>query len=221
MRELSSEQGKMRSARGEPGVRNRWASGPLLNSRIRPNDYGEFVMNEQERIRGLLVRQYEYLQYLFEQEQKRAASIVGGAKVYIAFLVFILGSIFLKAITPEKILALFSNFSIESWLRFTVVSLIILSAIALSLALLFTILVLKVWFYERLCDPIERFKETLTMKDEIEVLSKSISDLAVATSRNNLINNKRAEYLTWGLNSLIIGAVLSIIAIFTLNLIMI
>ena len=41
MRELSSEQGKMRSARGEPGVRNRWASGPLLNSRINPIKYNK------------------------------------------------------------------------------------------------------------------------------------------------------------------------------------
>jgi hypothetical protein len=176
-------------------------------------------MNEQERIRDLLVRQYEYFQYLFEQEQKRAASIVGGAKVYIAFLVFILGSIFLKAITPEKILVLFSNSSIEPWLRFAAISIIMLSAVALSAAVLFTILVLKVWFYDRLCDPIERFKETLIMRDEIEVLSKSISDLAVATSRNNLINNKRAEYLARGLNCLIIGAMLSIIVIFILNLI--
>lgn len=176
-------------------------------------------MNEQERIRDLLVRQYEYFQYLFEQEQKRAASIVNGAKVYIAFLVFILGSIFLKAITPEKILALFINSSIESWVRFLAVSLIILSAIALFAAVLFTILVLKVWFYDRLCDPIDRFEETLTMRAELEVLSKSICDFAVATSRNNLINNQRAEYLTRGINCLIIGAVLSIITIFTLNLI--
>jgi|RhiMetStandDraft_4_1073278.scaffolds.fasta_scaffold1264195_2 hypothetical protein len=47
-------------------------------------------MNEQDTIRDLLIRQYDYFQYLFEQGQKRAASIVDGAKVYIAFLVFIL-----------------------------------------------------------------------------------------------------------------------------------
>ena len=47
-------------------------------------------MTENSNTRDLLARQYEYFQYLFEQEQKRATSIVGGAKVYIAFLVFIM-----------------------------------------------------------------------------------------------------------------------------------
>lgn len=176
-------------------------------------------MNEQGKTRDLLVRQYEYFQYLFEQEQKRAASIVGGAKVYIAFLVFILGSIFLKVITPEKILILFCNSPIGSGARLIGISLVMLAAIALSAAVFFTILVLKVWFYDRLCDPIERFQETLAMQDEVEVLSKSISDFAVATSRNNRINNRRAEYLTLGFSCLLIGTLLSIIAIFTLNLI--
>lgn len=176
-------------------------------------------MNEQEKTRDLLVRQHEYFQYLFEQEQKRAVSIVGGAKVYIAFLVFILGSMFLKAITPEKILTLFSNSDIGSWAKFIGIFLFMLSAIALTAAVVFTILVLKVWFYDRLCDPIERFKETLTMRDEVEVLSKSISDFAVAISRNNRINNRRAEYLTRGLNCLLAGTFLSIITIFILNLI--
>ena len=176
-------------------------------------------MNEQENIRDILVRQHDYFQYLFEQEQKRAVSIVGGAKVYIAFLVFILGSIFLKVITPEQILTLFSNSNISSGAKFIGIFLVVLSAIALTAALLFTILVLKVWFYERLCDPIERFKDTLTMRDEVEVLSKAISDFAVAISRNNRINNKRAEYLTRGLNCLLVGTFLSIITIFILNLI--
>lgn len=187
---------------------------------VRLYDDCETIMNEQERIRELLVRQYEYFQYLFEQEQKRAASIANGAKVYITFLIFILGSIFLKVITPEKILALFTNSSIESWIKYLAMTLIILSVVVLAAAVLFTILVLKVWFYDRLCDPIERFEETLIMRTELEVLSKSMCDFAVATSRNNLINNQRAEYLTRGLNCLIIGAVLSIIAIFTLNLIL-
>jgi len=176
-------------------------------------------MNEQKNIQDILVRQHDYFQYLFEQEQKRAASIVSGAKVYIAFLVFILGSIFLKVITPEQILSLFSNSDISSTSKFIGIFLVVLSAMALTAALLFTILVLKVWFYERLCDPIERFKDTLTMKDEVEVLSKAISDFAVAISRNNLINNKRAEYLTRGLNCLLVGTFLSIITIFILNLI--
>lgn len=175
-------------------------------------------MNEQDKIHDLLIRQYGYFQYLFEQEQKRAASIVDGAKVYIAFLVFILGSIFLKVITPEKIIALFASPSAGLTAKIIGISLVTLSGAALAAAVAFTILVMKVWSYDRLCDPVERFRETLTMKDELEVLSKSMSDFAVSISRNNRINNKRAEYLTRALNFLLAGTLLSLVTAFILNI---
>lgn len=176
-------------------------------------------MEEKERIKDLFVRQNEYFQYLFEQEQKRAASIVAGAKMYIAFLVFILGSIFLKVITADKIIGLFNSSSIPQWEKVLGISLTVLSAIALLIALIFTILVLKVWSYDRLCNPVNRLKDTIYMTDEIEVLSKSISDFAVATSRNNEINNKRAQFLSYALGFLLIGTVLALITATTLNFI--
>ncbi len=176
-------------------------------------------MDEKEEIKDLFIRQNEYFQYLFEQEQKRAMSIIAGAKIYIAFLVFILGSILLKVISPAKIIALFNNSSIPTWEVILGISLTGLSAIALSIALLFSILVMKVWSYDRLCCPIERFKETLYMNNEIEVLSKSISDFAVATHRNNEINNKRAKYLSYALGFLLIGTVLALITASTLDFI--
>lgn len=113
-------------------------------------------MDEKKRIRNLFIRQNEYFQYLYEQEQKRSASIVAGAKVYITFLVFILGSIFLKVITADKILLLFNSSSVPPWEKVLGFSLIILCAIALLIALIFSIFVLKVWSYDRLCNPVER-----------------------------------------------------------------
>ena len=59
-------------------------------------------MQKPDEIHALLLRQQEYYKYLYEQEQKRAASIVGGAKVYIAFLVFILGSILYEGGEPRE-----------------------------------------------------------------------------------------------------------------------
>jgi hypothetical protein len=175
-------------------------------------------IDKRDDIRDLLVRQYEYFKYLYEQEQKRASSIVNGAKVYIAFLIFILGSIILKTISPEKILDLFTNSTINSEIRIIGIALIILSVATLITAVLFSILVLKVWSYDRLCDTIERFEHTLTMDNELEVLSKSISDFSIATNRNNRINNVRAQYLTYGLRYLIIGTLLSIFSIVALNI---
>lgn len=176
-------------------------------------------MDKIEKNRNLLVRQYEYFQYLFEQEQKRAASIVNGAKVYIAFLVFIMGSIFLKVISLDKISALFEGNMIEPILRPICIFFVVLSGLSLFIAILFSILVLKVWLYHRLCDPMIRFEETLEMKDEIEVLSKSLSDFAVTISRNNRINNRRSEFLTYGLNFLLTGILFSIITTFLLTVI--
>ncbi len=176
-------------------------------------------MEDNERIRDLFVRQHDYFQYLYEQEQKRTVSIVTGAKVYIAFLVFILGSIFLEVITADKILKLFNNSSVPQWEKIIGVSLAILSAMALLIALIFTIFVLKVWAYDRLCNPVDRLKNTIFMNNEVEVLSKSISDFAVATSRNNEINNKRAQYLSLALGFLLIGTVLALITATTLNFI--
>lgn len=176
-------------------------------------------MTENNNAHDLLARQYEYFQYLFEQEQKRATSIVGGAKVYIAFLVFIMGSIFLKVITLDKIVILFNYTTITPLEKLIGLSMVGVASVALIFALLFTILVLKVWSYDRLCDPLERFEDMILIQDECEIYSKAICDFAIATSRNNLINNKRAEYLARGLACLLVGTLLSIIAAFTLNFI--
>ena len=176
-------------------------------------------MEQKENIKKLFARQNEYFQYIFEQEQNRAASIVAGAKVYIAFLVFILGSIFLKVITADKIIILFNSSSVPLWEKIIGISLVLLSAIALLIALTFSILVLKVWSYDRLCNPANRLKETLHMTHEIEVLSKCISDFAVAANRNNEINNRRAQCLSYALSSLLIGTILALITATTLNFI--
>lgn len=189
----------------------------IVRPRIKEQYSQVAAMDEQDKAKDILIRQYAYFQYLFEQEQNRAKSIVNGAKIYIAFLVFILGSIFLKVLTAEKLIIL-ANSAAGSVAKIIGISLVILTAMILTAAVAFTVLVLKVWSYDRLCDPIERFKETLTMKNELEVLSKSISDIAVATSRNNRINNMRARYLTLGLKYLLIGTFLSIITTFVLSL---
>jgi hypothetical protein len=176
-------------------------------------------MDDTERIKDLFARQYGYFQYLYEQEQKRSASIVAGAKIYIAFLVFILGSIFLKVITADNILSVVNSHSVPQWQKVLGFSLIAVSALVILLALVFSIFVLKVWSYDRLCNPDERLLETARMTSETEVLSKSICDFAVATSRNNAINNKRARYLSYALGCLLIGTVLSLISATTLNFI--
>lgn len=175
-------------------------------------------MDEQAKVKDVLIRQQAYFQYLFELEQKRAASIVGGAKVYIAFIVFIFGSIFLKVLNPEKILIIFADSTVGSTAKSIVATLVISATLSLTASIAFTFMVMKVWLYDWLCDPIERLKDTLAMENELEVLSKSITDFVVATSRNNRINNKRVKYLTRGLNCLLLGTLLSIIAVFTLTL---
>lgn len=175
-------------------------------------------MDKQDDTKNVLIRQHDYFQYLFEQEQRRAASIVGGAKVYIAFLVFVLSSVLLKILAADKIALFYESDNVGLATKAFGGIIILAAGAALTTSIVFTILVLKVWSYDRLCDPIERLKSTLSMKNELEVLSKSINDFAVSISRNNRINNKRAEYLTQGLNFLLAGSIFSIFAAFLLNL---
>jgi hypothetical protein len=176
-------------------------------------------MEDNEKYLHVLIRQKDYFQYLYEQEQKRAASIIGGAKVYIGFLVFIIGAIFLKVITADKIIQLFNNSSIPLWSKIVGISFILLSGFSLIIAFLFTILVLKVWSYERLCNPTERFKETISMTNQLEVLSKCLSDFAIVTSRNNKINNKRAKYLSYALAFLLAGSLFALVTSTIINFI--
>jgi len=171
-------------------------------------------------MRSLLAKQQDYFLFLFEQEQKRALSIITGAKVYIAFLVFIVGSIFLKVIPVDNIVLLFTIEGISGFGKVMGLGLALLSLLTLTVAIILSITVMKVWSYDRLCDPIERFTETLIMKSEIEVLSKILSDLSIATNRNNIINNMRARRLTLALGWLLSGTILSIICAVTLNLIL-
>jgi len=95
----------------------------------------------------------------------------------------------------------------------------ILSALSLFLALIFSILVLKVWLYERLCDPIHRLRDTVLMSDEIEVFSKSLCDFAIATERNYKINNKRTKYLSYAIGFLLFGTISTLITVTILNFI--
>jgi len=69
-------------------------------------------MEQKDAIKNILIRQNEYFKYLYEQEHKRTTSIITAVKVYIAFLVFFLGTIFLKVITIDNIIVLFNNTSI-------------------------------------------------------------------------------------------------------------
>lgn len=171
-------------------------------------------------IKDLLAKQLDYFQFLFEQEQKRALSIISGAKVYIAFLVFILGTIFLKVVPAENILLLFTTKSISAVEKLFGIGLVTISLFTLTIAVVLSMTVMKVWSYDRLCDPIERFKETLSMKMEEEVLSKILSDFTIATNRNNVINNMRAKRLSLALNWLLSGTILSIFSAVILNVIL-
>ena len=69
-------------------------------------------MEDNEKYLNVLIKQKDYFQYVYEQEQKRAVSIIAGAKVYIGFLIFIVGSIFFKLITAGKIIKLFKELEV-------------------------------------------------------------------------------------------------------------
>ncbi len=172
-----------------------------------------------DEIHKVLVRQNDYFRYLYEQELQRSERIVNGAKVYIALLVFVIGSITLKVVPYDKIRALAETCSVPALGVALGWGLVGASAVVLTASIVLSILVLKVWDYERLCDPSRRLIEMIEMKSEADALSKSISDFVVATGTNFEVNNRRAKCLSLALVCLISGLLLSLLTLAYLNFI--
>jgi hypothetical protein len=69
-------------------------------------------------------------------------------------------------------------------------------------------LVLKVWHFERLCDPEETIARSVKFSHEEELLAAMAADYAVSANRNHAINEKKAQLLSWALFLLIASLIL-------------
>jgi hypothetical protein len=144
---------------------------------------------------------------MYSEEKERTNRLNDAVKVYLGFTSFIIGLGVLKVVTADDIAFLFkqpnSLATTASYLKAIGVILFCLSFVLFAISALFTILVLKVWQFERLCDPEQLVVKAVTMEGEPALLSTMIADFAIAANRNYEVNEKKARLLSYGLLALI------------------
>ncbi len=122
-----------------------------------------------------------------------------------------------KAFPVEKVILLASNATANKTLVIVGLFLFLLSISAFFISLIFTVLVLKVWRFERLTDPEQTAIKAIFVESEQELISYIISDYVVACNRNHKVIEKKAKYLSHGLRFLLLGLVLFVTSLFIVN----
>ncbi len=154
----------------------------------------------------------DYSKTLHEQENQRNDKLTNVTNIYLVVITFaltlLLGVLSLISPTAGTLLVnLSGEFRIILFCGLGVAVLLILSS------LFFTMLVVKVRAFERLCNPKEFIIEASTIQTEEEVISEIISHYVVATERNFITNNTKARLLTYGFQSYIFGFVILVLTV--------
>jgi hypothetical protein len=158
-----------------------------------------------------LIRLLDYSKYLYEEEKQRNEKLNSATNTYLVVITFAFtfSASLLSWLSPKvDDLSTFRNDKLQLLflLCFGV------SILILLLSLIFTMLVVKTRQFERLCDPVDFASKASSLNEE-ELISSIISNFVVATDRNFLINNKKARFLSLGLQTYIIGFILLLVTL--------
>jgi hypothetical protein len=132
--------------------------------------------------------QYEVFRAAYDEESEHHSVLESRAKLYLTIITAYLGAIAFKT---TDVLAFLNEFKVSFYWY-------LLLGLGLVLALLLTVCAMGIRTYEGVFDPkveIQSFGDK--PPTDVEFLDKRIVDLAVATDRNNRMNNKVAEYLRY------------------------
>ena len=132
--------------------------------------------------------QYDFFKALYDEEIRVHAELESKAKLYLTIITFYLGAIGFKI---NDVVEFTDKFQIP-------IILLVIIAVVLVLAFLFTIAAMSIRKYERVCDLeaiIRSFGES-PPKDS-DFLDETLVNLAVATNRNALQNNRVGTLLQW------------------------
>ena len=175
-------------------------------------------LNEVNEVnRDILVRLLEYCKYLYEEEKERTNRLNDAVKVYIAFLTFILGVGAFKILTIDKLQQLLKNSPTNRTFVIFGVVLFAISVLAFFTSFVFTILILRIWRFERLSNPRKISIKATFMENQNDLLSVIIADYIVACDRNHNINNNKASFLSRALFFLITGLVFLVISLLIIS----
>jgi hypothetical protein len=158
----------------------------------------------------------DYSKYLYEEENERRDRLNNAVKVYIGFLTFILAIGVFRLIPFEELILLLKN---RTYIVISIFGVIFYgtSVISFFISFIFTILVLKMWPFERLSDPRTMVVKSIFMENKNDYVSSMISDYVVACNANHEINNQKSRLLSWGLTFLIGGFILFVLSVFIIK----
>lgn len=165
--------------------------------------------------RDFYLKLVDYTKYLYEEEKERTSHLNSLMKIYLTILTFTLGAIVFKFLDVKEILFSINDDGSIILRMFWIFS--YLSSLMIMLSFLFTILVVKIRKYERLCNPTNFVEEATKVYDEIRLLSLINANYVVATERNWVVNQKKAKLLTYSLLSYFFSFVFFISAFVILN----
>lgn len=163
--------------------------------------------------RNLLLRIVEYCKYLYEEEKDRQSIIHNVVKVYMSFLTATFAAIAFVLFKTNVVNLFKADFASSKFILLGAI-IFILSILFIVISFFLTIRILKVWRYERLCNPKIFALRSSVMGNEIEVLREIIYHYAVASNRNHKINDEKSDLLSYAFYFLIPGLFLFIISIF-------
>lgn len=150
---------------------------------------------------------------MYEEEKGRTDRLNDAVKVYIAFMTFILGFVVFKMFPPEETPVLVSA-AIKSNIGIIYISLALISFTSFLISFVCTIFVLKIWKFERVCDPRDIVTRSLLWESENELISVIIADYSTAANRNHEINDRKSKLLSKALFSLVVGLAAFAICLF-------
>jgi hypothetical protein len=130
--------------------------------------------------------QYKVFKEVYDEELQRYSELESRAKLYLTVITFYIGVIGFKI---TDVIAFTSTFSVP-------VTLYIITAGILLLSLLLTMAAMRIYSYEGVCNleqVIDSFGERPPADEDF--LDDRLVDLAVATTRNTKINNRRGILL--------------------------
>jgi hypothetical protein len=166
---------------------------------------------------GQLVRLHDYFKYLYEEEKHRTEHLNSATNTYLVFITFAF------TFTVGLFNWLYPQVDAMFFGKITIIQSILLAGLIISIVLIivslvFTILVVKVRRFERLCIPKEFAKEASGMVGENEIINSITSHFIVAVEKNYQVNNAKAKFLAYGLRTYIFGFLLLLISISLLNI---
>lgn len=159
-----------------------------------------------------LARLLDYFKYLYEQENHRSEKLNASTNTYLVaitfaftFLVGLLGWMFPKESGPL--------IPLDSTIQALLAACAGVAILLILASLIFTMLVVKVRPFERLCDPVKFAGQTSDIRDEADLMRAMISHYVVATDRNFQLDNQKARLLSYALQTFIVGFVLLLSAL--------